>query len=108
MEDTKKVWAVISNTDKTEGRGRQYIICLCDMYATALRKSHKAGVQGMDADVISVELLRHKNTWYGPVTIEEPTSEDIKHQHSIDIKEKAVEKAKSLGLTDEDITILRL
>lgn len=108
MNDTRYAWAVFSNTDRTEGRGREYITCICDVAATAMRKAKGAGVQGMDADVRKIELVKHNNKWYGPVNIESPTHADIDAQVRIEIKNAALEKAKNLGLTDQDIAALKL
>jgi hypothetical protein len=107
IKDSKNVWAVETNTDLTEGRGRQYILCFCEIYATAKRKAHKAGVQGTDARVHKVELIRYNNSWYGPVEIECPSGDDIINQEKYNIKQLAEMKAKELGLSDEDIAALR-
>lgn len=108
MTDTKTVWAVYTNTDLTEGRGKGIFLCLCETLATAKRKAFKAGVQGTDADVFEVELIKHRNFWYGPVEIEKPTADDIRQQQAIDLKLAAEKKARELGLTEEDIKALRL
>lgn len=108
MTDTKTVWAVYTNTDLIEGRGREYVVCLCETYATAKRRAFKNGVRGTDADVFEVELVKHGASWYGPVEIEKPTDDDIRQQQAIDLKLAAQKKARELGLTEEDIKALRL
>jgi hypothetical protein len=106
-EETKEAWAVLVNTDLTEGRGRRYVKHLCEMEATAVRRAHKADVQGSNGMVVPVELVKRNNTWLGPVEIERPTSDDQKTQLVIDAKRKAEEKARSLGLTDDELAALR-
>jgi Mg-chelatase subunit ChlI len=107
-QETKKVWAVYTNTDLTEGRGLEYVKHLCEIQSTAIRKAHRAGVQGSNASVREVELVKHFNNWYGPVNIEQPTEDDIAEQTKLSIKLDAVKKAKELGLTDDNIVALRL
>lgn len=106
-EETKEAWAVLVNTDLTEGRGRQYVKHLCEIEATAVRKAHKADVQGSNGTIVRVDLVKRNNTWFGPVEIEHPTSDDQKSQLVIDAKRKVEKKAKSLGLTDDEIAALR-
>jgi len=106
-EETKQAWAVFVNTDLIEGRGRQYVKHLCEMEATAVRRAHKADVQGANGTVVRVDLVKRNNTWFGPVDIEKPTSDDQKSQLVIDAKRNAEEKARSLGLTDEELAALR-
>ena len=106
-EETKEAWAVLVNTDLDEGRGRQYVKHLCEMEVTAVRKAHKADVQGTNGTVVRVDLVKRNNTWFGPVEIERPTSDDQKSQLVIDAKRKAEEKARSLGLTEDELAALR-
>ncbi len=106
-EETKEAWAVLVNTDLTEGRGRQYVKHICEMEATAVRKAHKADVQGSNGTVVRLSLVKRNNTWFGPVEIEHPTADDQKSQLVIDAKRSAEQKARSLGLTEEELAMLR-
>ena len=108
QQETKKVWAVYTNTDLTEGRGREYAKHLCETQATAIRKAKGAGVQGSNARVREVEIIKHLNSWYGPVNIEHPTADDVAEQTKLSIKLAAINKAKELGLTDDDINAIKL
>ena len=42
IQDTKQVWLAMTNTDCTEGRGRQYPKFVCEKKATAIRLGKKA------------------------------------------------------------------
>ncbi|MBG5972918.1 hypothetical protein, partial [Proteus vulgaris] len=52
--------------------------------------------------------VKIKNTWYYPSEIEPMTKDDKNKQRLIDAKEVAYEKAKSAGLSDDEIAMLRL
>lgn len=109
MEDReeKEAWAVIVNTDLTEGRGSAYVKHICDIEATAVRLAKGADVQGSNGQVSPVTLEKKNSTWFGPVRTEKPTDPDKKYQLVIDAKRDAEIKARSLGLTDEDLAALR-
>lgn len=114
VEHAKTAFAVCSNTDLTEGRGSEYPMHICEAEATAKRLSKGRYVMGTDCPIREVEIFTHKNIWYGPIGIVPPTAEDIFNQHWIDgeneakrKKEAAIERAKSLGLSDEELEALR-
>lgn len=111
---TETVWAVWTNTDLTEGRGRQYIKHLCSIEATAHRLAKRAYVQGSMAPVEEMEILTWDGRYYGPVTVELPSNDDLKLQERLDEqhakearKVKALERAKELGLSDEELEALK-
>lgn len=100
-------WAVITNRDLTEGRCSEYIKHICDTEACALRLAKGAGVQGSNARTQRVQLQCIGGTWYGPINLTYSTPHDSQLQLLID-KQRVVEaRAKSLGLSDEDIAMLR-
>lgn len=109
MEDreTREAWAVIVNTDLTEGRGSVYVKHICDLEATAVRLAKGADVQGSDGRVSRITLEKKNATWLGPVNTKKPTDQDKKYQLVIDAKRDAENKARSLGLTDDDLAALR-
>ena len=119
--ETKKVFVVIKNSDLTEGRGHRVIECFCEKQATARRKAAGIDVQGSDGIISEItvykpekEDIKWRNWWYGPVSIELPSKVDLKEQQKIDeynlrlsVAKKALERAKELGLTDEEINALQ-
>lgn len=107
-EEVKKVWVVYVNTDATEGRGVEYPKAVCEMESTAKRLAKGQGVQGSNADIVHLDLIKHNGEWYGPVMIIKPSGDDVNSQKKLDIVAAAEERAKALGLTDKDIAILRL
>lgn len=103
--EIKEVFAVIGNTDCTEGRGRHFVKKYCETMATAKRLGRKGYVQGLDCPIEKRTLFKPdgETRWYGPVEIEKPNNDDIKNQEQIDMQNAAVDKAKKLGLSDEEI-----
>ena len=110
----RTVYAVWTNTDLTEGRGREYVQYLCEKKSTALRKASRNYVMGSDSRVTEVKLFNSGSGWYGPVNVLEPSREDLMAEAQLEAemkaqqaKEDAIAKAKSLGLTEDDIKALR-
>lgn len=110
-----EAFVVWQNTDLTEGRGRVLPIRVCKTEATARRLAKKQDVQGSDC-MITCEAIEKGpgGHWYGPVALVEPTTEDRNMQLGLDRqaeakerRENAIEKARQLGLTDEDLAALR-
>jgi hypothetical protein len=108
------VYAVWTNTDLTEGRGREYVQYLCEKRATALRRAKKNYVMGTDSRVTEETLFNAGRGWYGPVRVIEPSQEDLRVEQQLEAeqqaktaKEAAIAKAKQLGLTEADIKALR-
>jgi len=111
---SKMVYVAWSNTDLTEGRGWQYPYAVCDLEATAIRLGAKKYVQGSDCPVEKIEVFLVDNKWYGPIYVTSPSSEDKAIEAKLRAEEAAlaakmvvIEKAKALGLSDEDIAILK-
>ncbi len=121
LEGRKKVYAVVINTDGTEGRGADYAKHFCELKPTAERLANRADVQGTNGEVVELELikvsapeLRFSSLWWGPVQIVLPTPEDHALQRAIDIAierqreiDKVIAKALALGLSEEDVALLR-
>ena len=104
------LWTVSTNTDLTEGRGRQYVKHFCEAEATARRLAKSGYVQGTDCPVSQVEVLWLDGKPVLPTSIirvEAPTAEDIAVQKRIDERQEVEARAKAAGLTDADIALLR-
>ena len=106
IENKKEAWYVIGNTDNTEGRGRNVVLFTCQTRATAIRLSRKKGVMGSDAHIEKGNTFTCDNTTYGKVYTESPCKEDIDYQTRIDEHEALIEKAKELGLSQDEINKL--
>lgn len=109
-----KAFVVWINTDLTEGRGMQVPVAVCRTEATALRLAHGADVQGSNGTVHETILLKEKGDWYGPVRIIEPNSADeiteralAREREARAKKMEVLNRAKALGLTDEEIEVLK-
>ena len=107
MYEEREAWMVEVNTDLTEGRGYQVPLYICDKEGTARRLAKKADVQGTDAPVRAVKLLKVDGCWYGPVRTRPETKEDAHAQKLLDAKREVMERARAAGLSDEDIAALR-
>jgi len=105
--ETRDAWLVESNTDLTEGRGERFPLAVCRLEATANRMAKGRYVQGSDAPVSPVKLLRVDGRWYGPVDVVQPCAEDEAVQMVMNERRKAINKAKAAGLTEADIEALR-
>ena len=110
----RKYYAVWTNSDLTEGRGQQYVMAYTELEATAIRIGKGKSVQGTDCD-ITIETFRYiDGKWYAPgPRIIEASKEDRAVEERLEIqrkkkkeKEAAIAKAKSLGLSDEEIKAL--
>lgn len=113
IDDIKVVYGVYSNTDLTEGRGRENLIRLAETKATAIRLAKKKGVMGSDGYVRPVVLFKILNTWYKPTStgsasydVEGPTEADICAENKRLAHQRAIEAAKAAGLSDEHIKAL--
>lgn len=103
------IWAVITNEDLTEGRGRQYVKHFCKTEATARRLAKRGYVQGTDCPVEPKTALFIDGKYFLPtsiINIVPPSSEDEAAQRRFDARKLALEKARELGLTDEEIAVI--
>lgn len=110
MTEDTTLWAVYTNTDLTEGRGRQYVKHFCRTEATAKRLAKREYVMGTDCPVEPVKVLFLDGKHVLPanlINVVEPTEEDVQADRRISAYRGALDKAKSLGLSDEDIKAIR-
>lgn len=103
------VWVAWSNTDLIEGRGLEIPYAVCLSETTALRMGEKKSVQGSNCRVtkeIAVEIEGQARRLYGPTRVHHPSQEDKKHDKRIARKRAAIERAKELGMTAEEIAAI--
>jgi hypothetical protein len=104
------LWTVQTNSDLTEGRGRQYIKHFCKLQATAIRLSKRGYVQGADCPVDQVRVLVLDGQRVLPaslINVEPPTKEDESVEAQLVARVAALKRAKELGLTDEELSAIR-
>jgi hypothetical protein len=109
MSEKQTVWVAYTNTDCTEGRGRDVPVAVCAIKATAMRLARKQYVQGSDGPVRTMELVKIDGKWYAPsaaIEVVQPSREDMGVQAALDAKQEAIAKAKAAGLTDADLKAL--
>jgi len=107
-------YAVWTNTDLTEGRGYEYPLSICQLESTARRHAKSRYVQGCDCPITKVRIFTYNYKTYGPICITQPSKEDFAEEEKLqkerEKKEKMlilIEKARSLGFTDEEIEFLK-
>jgi hypothetical protein len=120
--DTKEIFAVWTNIDLTEGRGNEYVRAFCELESTAKRYAKGAYVMGTDCRITKETFLKLGTekvnaVWYAPhglSMLADATKEDIKLEEKLKAereanmrREKVLDKARALGLTDTDIATLR-
>lgn len=105
--ETKTVYVAWSNTDCTEGRGIQYPKAVCNMKATAIRLGKRGSVQGSDCPVTEDIAIKLRTGWLIPGRPVSASAEDIEAQRNADIHEEVLNRALKMGLSGEDIEILR-
>lgn len=110
---TKPGWIVWTNEDLTEGRGGRYVKALCRLEATARRLAKGGYVQGVDCPITPVQGRLIDGEWYFPGALMAPSRADeadelILQQGRQKAAEKAaaIERAKALGLSADDIRAL--
>ena len=111
--ERRVVWVAYTNTDLTEGRGRDVPLGVCAAEVTALRLARRRYVQGTHGPVQPVVLQKIGDEWYAPCTpmsivIQGMSAEDIAEQAALDARRAALEKAKKAGLTEADLQALGL
>lgn len=107
IKQEKEVWVVYENTDNTEGRGKQYPSLVCEIEETAKRLAVKRGVQGSNAYYYKMKAYLINNVWVAPVEFVSPAPVDLKVKEANDKVKVVLEKAKSLGLDESDLEVLR-
>ena len=105
------VYTVKTNTDLTEGRGREYIKHYCRLRSTAYRLAENNYVQGTDCPVSTATLIDLGDGRYvdpaASVQIEEPTADDRQREQVMARYEAVIARAKQAGLSDAEIEILK-
>jgi len=108
------VFVVWTNDDLTEGRGREYPMAVCELEATANRLAKGSYVMGSDARITKEVAYYINDRWYFIGTFTPATPEDrIENVKILEMEKKklkaadALEKAKRLGLSDDDIFALK-
>lgn len=124
--DSNAAWVVWVNEDLDEGRGTLKVLAVCEQESTARRLARGANVQGADGVVMEVPVFKFAVPgrpfpsgpyWYaphGPGQFIKPTAEDKKEEARLAEKrakkvrgEAALQKARDLGMSDEDIAALQ-
>ena len=109
MTNEVTLWAVYTNSDLTEGRGRQYVAHFCRTEATAIRLARRGYVQGSNCPVEPVTCLVLDGKHVLPVSlinVVEPSKEDEAEERKLEARRAAISRAKELGLTDEEISAI--
>ena len=107
MSKEKVVYVAWTNSDLTEGRGRQKPLFVCESPTTAARLGKGKSVQGCDCEVTKESAIERKCIWHAPVEIIPPTDEDRKIDERNAKKEAVLRRAKAAGLSDEELDLLR-
>jgi hypothetical protein len=107
--EQREVFAVIGNTDCTEGRGSHFIKAYCETSGTAQRLGYKGYVQGGNCPVEKRTLYKPdgEHSWFGPVKIEKPNEGDVKRQVRLDEISAAHDAAVAAGLSEDQIKLLQ-
>ena len=114
--EQKECWTVTLNRDRTEGRGPLYVAHVCWNESTAIRLAKNKCVQGSDGKVTKAWARKFEGDarWYVPSYIEDMSNADNLAERAIEEvrrkvakKEAALQRAKELGLSDDDLAIIR-
>ncbi|WP_417459177.1 hypothetical protein [Kordiimonas sp.] len=106
IEDNKTVWVAWQNTDRTEGRGREYPLAVCESLETAVRIGEGGGVQGSDCRVTEELAVKANGKWLYPGRLFHETADDKKNRQVREARESALAKAKAAGLSNEELAAL--
>lgn len=106
-----------TNTDCTEGRGYQHSLAISECESTARRLGTKRYIMGSDCPVYIAKTIEVDGKLYLPlyaVPLSFPTDEDRKQEKLLEAtreaqrrKDEALQRAKDLGLSAEDLKILQ-
>lgn len=115
FKEGKSYWVVWTNTDLTEGRGLEYIKYHCLLESTAKRLAKGSYVMGTDSRVtVEKSYIIDGIPYYKCPLIIHPSIEDkqleekfIAERNKEERKKAVLKKAKDLGLTDEEIGLLK-
>lgn len=111
----REIWTVWTNTDLTEGRGTEHAKHHCELGSTALRLAKGGYVQGGDCRVTRERMFYLEGKWYAPGPyVTQPSDADRREEERLrearlreERREQAIQRAKELGLSAEDIAALR-
>jgi hypothetical protein len=105
----RKLYYVYTNTDCTEGRGREVIAHICKYYATAVRLARGIYVQGLDGPIKAVEVDYDPKTdrYFGEIIVNQGTEKDAKEDQLHNQYDAVLAQAKALGLSDSDIELIK-
>lgn len=110
----EKVYAVINNTDRVEGRGTDYIASLSFCRATAERLSRNCLYTDQPVEEIPLLVIDGENyISIKKLLITHPTEEDLRNDEiarAAEIKlasqKRLIDKLKSMGITADEINLL--
>ena len=114
--EQKECWTVTLNRDGTEGRGPLYVAHVCWNESTANRLARGKCVQGSNGKVTKAWARRFEDDarWYVPAHIEKMSNFDESEEKILEesrkkqkAKEIVLERAKKLGLSDDDLALIR-
>lgn len=116
IQRVERVYVAWVNSDRTEGRGFQVPYAVCTLAETARRLGKGQNVQGCDAEVREDYALSivGGGIVYVPGVVIAPSKQDLELAKANEEKAKArkafedaIERAKAIGLSEEDIKILQ-
>lgn len=106
-----------TNTDCTEGRGFQHSLAISECESTVRRLGSKRYIMGSDCPIHTVKTIEVDGKLYLPlyaVPMSFPTKEDRDQEKLLEAKreaqrkkDEALQRAKDLGLSAEDLKILQ-
>lgn len=105
---TKQVYVVKTNTDLTEGRGRERVVEVCETLTTAKRIGKGAYVQGTNCPIVTEDAVLIGRRWFIPVSIVAPNNDDKKDARKDKVLNSALKKIKAAGLTEEELKELSI
>lgn len=113
----EKVFVVMNNIDRTEGRGAEYVYAITGFLSTAERVAKGNYVQGMDCPIFEQPVYLFEEKQYLPINrvpFIYPTDADIENEKILaeklkkdKLRQEVLQKAMKLGLTQEDLDILQ-
>ncbi len=101
--ETKPVWVAWTNTNLTDGYGESYPLCVGESPEVCERLGIKGGVQGSRCHVTKESAVKVNGKWLIPGRIILEEKVDTTKRKIREAKEKAIEEAKALGLSEEQI-----
>ena len=107
ISETKTVYIVWTNTDKTEGRGLEYPLFVCEKQATAERLGKGQGVQGSNCTITEDKAYKIDGCWYVAGRIVGPSRDDRKKQQKMDERREIKDKMLEAGFSIEEINKLQ-